>query len=287
MAMFQQPVRTPGTTHVEFRAGICEYDGVRKVTPDKRKGRLVLLTEESEQLMHVQWIDREKNEIVHDIIVINDVYLERIDKCKTGKTINGRVYLLRFTSNKRKIFFWMQEPDESMDAERIKKFNETVGAKVPESKNAPVSGSVASAAPIDPALQAVLNQFLAAQGQAGTSKPPVTLGVVLTTEVLQSLMTDEKAVEEMKALLPEGQQSAEDLRETLASPQVQQSLTGLTQAVHSEQLSVLFASLGLDATSIGQAAAGTDALEIFCKAMEDKLGEASVPEPKDHEAGGP
>ena len=38
----------------------------------------------------------------------------------------------------------------------------------------------------------------------------------------------------------------EGLSEVLASPQLQQSLSALTQAVHSDQLPVLLASLGLD-----------------------------------------
>merc|ERR1712187_836290 len=100
-------------------------------------------------------------------------------------------------------------------------------------------------------MGAALSQFLQTQGAGGMGAraAPVPLGAVLTTEVLHSLLTDEAAVKEMSALLPEGQQTPDDLKQALASPQLQQSLNSLTQAVHSDQLPVLFACLGLDPAS--------------------------------------
>ena len=55
----------------------------------------------------------------------------------------------------------------------------------------------------------------------------------------------------------------------MASPQLQQSLSALTQAVHSDQLPVLLASLGLEPSALS----GGDALELLCKAMEQKFKE--------------
>lgn len=283
MAMFQQPVRPNGTVHVEFRAGRMDWDG-RMVTPDKRKGKIILTTVEDEQLMHFHWIDREKNEVAVDLIVINDAYFEKIEKCTTG-----RVYLLRFTSSEKKLFFWMQEPKDDKDAENIKTFNETIGAKIPE-KGAPKpaaaaatpapSAGLAANQPIDPAIRNIVAQFIASQGPR---TPPVPLNAVLTTEVLQGLMTDETAVAEMSTLLPPGQQTSDDLREALGSPQLQQSLTALTQAIHSDQLPVLFASLGLDTSAIASATPGTDALELLIRAMEgpsSAAGGGSAPAPE-------
>lgn len=64
-------------------------------------------------------------------------------------------------------------------------------------------------------------------------------------------------------------QRQEGLQEVLASPQLQQSLSALTQAVHSDQLPVLLASLGLEPSALS----GGDALELLCKAMEQKFKE--------------
>jgi len=273
--MFQQPQRPNGTVHVEFRAGRMDWDG-RMVTADKRKGKIVLMTVEDEQLMHFQWHDRDKNETAVDLIVINDAYLEKIEKCKTG-----RVYLLRFTSSNKKLFFWMQEPKTDKDEELMKKFNETIGATIPEKGAAkPAAGAAPAPAapggPMDPQMKAILEQFLAAQGPR---TPPVPLSAVLTTEVLQSLMTDQAAVAEMAPLLPPGQQSSEDLREALGSPQLQQSMTALSQAIHSDQLPVLFASLGLDPSAIASANPGSDALEVLIRAMEGPSSAAPAPAP--------
>jgi len=278
--MFQAAgARPKGHVHVEFRAGRMDWDG-RMVTADKRKGKIVLYTSEEDTLTHFQWWDREKNEAVTDLIVINDAYLERIEKCKTG-----RAYILRFTSSDKKMFFWMQEPKDDKDDENVKKFNEAIGATIPEKKagSAPAAAATPAAAPaaagaggqqIDPALRAMLTQFLEQQGgQAAQRTPPIPLTTVLTTEVLQSLMSDEAAVAEMTGLLPESHKSQEGLREVLASPQLQQSLSALTQAVHSDQLPVLLSSLGLSPSAISTAAPGTDALEVLCKAMESHFKE--------------
>jgi len=274
--MFQQPQRPAGQVHVEFRAGRMDWDG-RMVTPDKRKGKVILFTSEDEQLTHFQWYDREQKEFALDLIVISDAYFERVEKCTTG-----RVYLLRFTSSDKKLFFWMQEPDEGGDVDLIKKFNEAVGAKIPEkgvggaSQAAAAAGgtaapeAAAAGGEVDPALRAVLAQFLENQGQQGPRAPPLPLSAVLTPEVCMSLCSDEQAVAEMQTLLPEGHKSPEGVREAVTSPQLQQSLRGLTQAIHSDQLPVLLASLGLDPSIIASAAPGEDALAVLCRAMENK-----------------
>lgn len=275
--MFQPAApRVPGHVHVEFKAGRMDWDG-RMVTADKRKGKIVLFTSEEDQLTHLTWWDRDKNEQVTDLIVINDAYFERVEKCTTG-----RVYILRFTSSDKKMFFWMQEPKDDKDAENVKKFNEAVGATIPEKKTG-ASGAAAapasSAAPaaggtpaIDPALRAMLSQLLQQQGGQGAAgaprQAPIPLTAVLTTEVLAPLNSDEAAAKEMMDLLPESHKSPEGLREVLSSPQLQQSLVALTQAVHSDQLPVLLASMGLSADIISSMPPGSDALEVLCKAME-------------------
>jgi len=278
--MFQPAApRVSGHVHVEFKAGRMDWDG-RMVTADKRKGKILLFTSEEDQLTHLTWFDRDKNEQVTDLIVINDAYFERVEKCTTG-----RVYILRFTSSDKKMFFWMQEPKDDKDAENIKKFNEAVGATIPEKKTG-ASGAAAapasSAAPaaggtpaIDPALRAMLSQLLQQQGGQGAAaaprQAPIPLTAVLTTEVLAPLNSDEAAAKEMMDLLPESHKSPEGLREVLASPQLQQSLVALTQAVHSDQLPVLLASMGLSTDIISSMPPGSDALEVLCKAMESQL----------------
>lgn len=177
--MFQVPTRPAGHVHVEFKAGRMDWDG-RMVTADKRKGKVLLYTSEEDQLTHFQWMDRDKNEVVTDLIVINDAYLERIQKCTTG-----RAYILRFTSSDKKMFFWMQEPNGDKDEERVKTFNDAVGATIPEKGTAgPASAAApAAAAPaapatagaaqeIDPQLRAVLEQPLGGHLEVDAAEVP-------------------------------------------------------------------------------------------------------------------
>jgi len=282
MALFQAPLKPQGDVHVDFRAGKCEWDG-KVVTAGKTKGRVVLFTSEEDGQVHFQWIDREKNDVALDLIFFNNAYFQKIEKCK-----DGRVFLLRMTDSDAKHFFWLQESKTEGDDDLMKKFNEKIGAKIPDKKSggaagAPAAGvaaalasgaSAGANAEVNPELRAALEALLQAQGgaaggaAAGQRQAPVPLNAVMTTEVLQGLMDDAEAVKEMQELLPAGQRSSEDLRQALGSPQLQQNLSSLTQAIHSDQLPVLFASLGLDPSAIATAAPGSDALEVLIRAME-------------------
>merc|ERR1712008_244851 len=124
-------------------------------------------------------------------------------------------------------------------------------------------------------LRAILQQFLETQGGAQERTPPIPLSAVLTTDVLQGLLTDEAACAEMMGHLPETHRTPEGLRTALGSPQLQQNLSGLTQAVHSDQLPVLLGALNLNVGSLSTAAPGSDALEVLCRIMEGQFGEGS------------
>merc|ERR1719362_1461441 len=127
-------------------------------------------------MMHLQWVDRENNKVDTDLFIVADAYLERIEKC-----------------------------------------NETIGATIPDQKSSAATGSAAAAPQqeVDPQLRDILNQFLANQGAAGQRQPPLSLTSVMTTDVLQGLLTDDKAVAEMQALMPDGQQTKDDLKAAL------------------------------------------------------------------------
>ncbi len=40
----------------------------------------------------------------------------------------GRIYILKWRSNARKLFFWMQEPNDDKDEEFCKKINDLVSS---------------------------------------------------------------------------------------------------------------------------------------------------------------
>merc|ERR1712004_932028 len=73
-----------------------------------------------DQLMHFKWKDRSSGNIEDDLIIFpDDVEFKKVPQCTTG-----RVFLLKFKSTTRKLFFWMQEPKSEKDEEFCKKVND-------------------------------------------------------------------------------------------------------------------------------------------------------------------
>lgn len=71
---------------------------------------------------------------------------------------------------------------------------------------------------------------------------------VVTSEALAGLAKDHKL--ELMSLLPEGQQTEEELAQTLRSPQLRQSLVHFTRALRDEgAFPMILSSLGLELTS--------------------------------------
>ncbi|KAF5469376.1 hypothetical protein F2P56_013456 [Juglans regia] len=95
---------------LEFRAGKMYFEG-KRVVPDSRKG-LIRIARGEEGLVHFQWIDRTKNIVEDDQIVFPDeAFFEKVN------VSSGRVYILKFDSDDRKFFFWMQEPNADGDSQ--------------------------------------------------------------------------------------------------------------------------------------------------------------------------
>ncbi|KAL3625223.1 hypothetical protein CASFOL_030677 [Castilleja foliolosa] len=87
----------------EFRAGKMLLDGT-SVVPDNRKGLFRMGTGE-DGLHHIQWLDRDQ------IIFPGEAVFEKVNQS------SERVYILKFLTDDRKFFFWMQEPKADNDAE--------------------------------------------------------------------------------------------------------------------------------------------------------------------------
>merc|ERR1719238_1092742 len=86
-----------------------------------------------DQLMHFKWKDRTSGNIEDDLIIFpDDVESKKVAQCTTG-----RVFILKFKSTTRKLFFWMQEPKDDKDEEFCKKVNDFLN-------NPPAPGSSSS-----------------------------------------------------------------------------------------------------------------------------------------------
>eukprot|EP01062_Namystynia_karyoxenos_P059358 TRINITY_DN50797_c0_g1_i1.p1 TRINITY_DN50797_c0_g1~~TRINITY_DN50797_c0_g1_i1.p1 ORF type:complete len:328 (+),score=82.23 TRINITY_DN50797_c0_g1_i1:101-985(+) len=102
---------------MEFRAGKLTRSGTT-VRPDKRKGLVQVWVEDGG--LKLKWVDRRTGTVEDEHFLFQgEVAWKRVEKCTTG-----RVYVLDFGA--RQLFFWMQEPDESHDAEYARRINEYI-----------------------------------------------------------------------------------------------------------------------------------------------------------------
>lgn len=110
-----------GNRHlVEFRAGRMNLVN-KMVHPDNRKG-LVYVYQADDGLIHFCWKDRTTGNVEDDLIVFpDDCEFKKIENVK-----NGRVFLLKFKSSSRRLFFWMQEPKTDKDDEWCRRINEVI-----------------------------------------------------------------------------------------------------------------------------------------------------------------
>jgi len=126
--------RTTSKALVEFRAGKMTLNtSTKMVSPDKRKG-LVSVYQSDDHLMHLTWKDRTTGTLEDDLIIFpDDCEFQAVPACTTG-----RVFILKFKTSNKRVFFWMQEPKADKDEETCKKVNDALN-------NPPAPGSSRSA----------------------------------------------------------------------------------------------------------------------------------------------
>ncbi|CAF1413675.1 unnamed protein product [Adineta steineri] len=121
MSLFRTPTSQAATRNlVEFKAGKMNLRG-NMVYPDKRKG-LFYLHQGNDMLIHLCWKERTSNRPEDDLTIFPD----EIEFKKVTQNTTGRVYVLKWKSNAKKFFIWMQEPKEDKDDEYCKKINDLV-----------------------------------------------------------------------------------------------------------------------------------------------------------------
>ncbi|ELT94344.1 hypothetical protein CAPTEDRAFT_18438 [Capitella teleta] len=165
--------RSQSKNLVEFRAGKMYMKG-NMVHPDTRKG-LVYIYQSDDALTHFVWKDRSKGTVDDDLIIFpDDTEFKHVPQCTTG-----RVYLLKFKSTSRKMFFWMQEPKSDKDEDYCKKVNEFLN-------NPPTPGSTRGAGGAGAGGLGGLQSELAA-GLGGDSDLQSLLGGMSQQQLMQLL----------------------------------------------------------------------------------------------------
>lgn len=282
---------------LEFRAGKMQFDG-KKVAPDTRKG-LVRIGRGEEGLVHFQWLDRTLNAVEDDQIIFPDeAVFEKVNQS------SGRVYILKFNTDDRKFFFWMQEPGAEDDSQLCSSVNYYINrpldfggedepdASVPlqvsedmvdddissragnlivPNLGAEVSSDVTSssgAVKLED-LQRILSNIGPADG-AGDPDRGLGLDDILKPDLIMPLIETLPLEQDLASYLPEGQWSPEDLLELLQSPPFRQQVDSFTYVLRTGQIDLT--QFGIDPSKY------KFTVLSFLEALEDSVARTSESE---------
>ncbi|KAL3001932.1 hypothetical protein AAZX31_08G027000 [Glycine max] len=235
---------------LEFRAGKMFLEE-KRVVPDTRKG-LVRIARGEEGLVHFQWLDRTQNIVEDDQIIFpNEAIFEKVNQT------SGRVYILKFNSDDRKFFFWMQESNADDDSQLCSSVNdyinrplELLGEEEPDGSlplqvsedmaeddissraanlgipnlGVEATSDVTSSGPVKlEDLQRILSNI----GPADSIVDPdggLGLGDILKPDLIMPLMDTLPLEQRLAPYLPEGEWSPEEILELLQSPPFRQQV---------------------------------------------------------------
>jgi len=271
---------------VEFKAGRMRQRG-KMVSPLPNKGLIQIVQGQDDGLTHFLWKDRTTSQIESDLTIFpGEATWKRVKQCTTG-----RVYILEFKEQDRRLFFWLQEPSEDKDEENATKVNQYIN-NPPAPEAAPGQGfgdidqnqllammggaprraappsqapSSTSSAPTVPTpsratpsgqisteqLQNILSGLGVDSASQQPSSPDVSLPSLMNADDIIPLLNDPHVQERLLPFLPEGNRSREELQELLRSPQFQQAVSQFNSALRSGQLDQLMPMLGLPSSSGG------------------------------------
>lgn len=103
--------------------------------------------------------------------------------------------------------------------------------------------------------------------QASAGARATDLRRVLTSANTAELLADPAVVQRLLPLLPEGQRTERALRDTLSSPQFQQSVAQLSHALADDNVNAVFANFGLDPAHGADALARGDGAAALADAL--------------------
>ncbi|XP_014634134.1 26S proteasome regulatory subunit RPN13 isoform X3 [Glycine max] len=278
---------------LEFRAGKMFLEE-KRVVPDTRKG-LVRIARGEEGLVHFQWLDRTQNIVEDDQIIFpNEAIFEKVNQT------SGRVYILKFNSDDRKFFFWMQESNADDDSQLCSSVNdyinrplELLGEEEPDGSlplqvsedmaeddissraanlgipnlGVEATSDVTSSGPVKlEDLQRILSNI----GPADSIVDPdggLGLGDILKPDLIMPLMDTLPLEQRLAPYLPEGEWSPEEILELLQSPPFRQQVDSFTYVLRTGQIDL--SQFGIDPSK-------SDKFTVlsFLEALEDSVSKS-------------
>ncbi|KAG8484973.1 hypothetical protein CXB51_021768 [Gossypium anomalum] len=280
-------------TLLEFRAGKMMLEG-KRVVPDTRKG-LIRIARGEEGLVHFQWLDRTQNVIEDDQIIFPDeAVFEKVNQA------SGRVYILKFNTDDRKFFFWMQEPKAEDDSQLCCVVNNFINqpleigvdeldASEPlQASEDMVEDDISSRAgnltvtnlgaeaisdvtsSSGPVKLEDLQRILSSIGPAEVAGEPdggLGLDDILKPDLIMPLIQTLSLEERLASYLPEGQWTPEDLLELLQSPPFRQQVDSFTYVLRTGQIDL--SQFGIDPSKY------KFTVLSFLEALEDSVSKTS------------
>ncbi|KAI4823288.1 proteasomal ubiquitin receptor ADRM1 isoform X2 [Pseudochaenichthys georgianus] len=162
----------------------------------------------------------------------------------------------------------------------------TVAPSTPASAQTPLApASVGSPGSHQPIQLSDLQSILATMNVPATSAAQgaaVDLASVCTPEMMAPILTNAEVQKRLLPFLPSGEslpQSAEEIENTISSPQFQQSMSMFSSALASGQLGPLMNQFGLPAEAVEAANKGD--VEAFAKAMQGSKGDGKKEDDED------
>ncbi|KAM3618821.1 uncharacterized protein V6R79_025284 [Siganus canaliculatus] len=159
----------------------------------------------------------------------------------------------------------------------------SVAPSTPAVSQAPVApASVGSPGSHQPIQLSDLQSILATMNvpaSAGAQGSTVDLASVCTPEMMAPILTNADVQQRLLPFLPSGEslpQSADEIQNTLNSPQFQQSMSMFSSALASGQLGPLLSQFGLPADAVEAANRGD--VEAFARAMQGSKGDGKKKE---------
>ncbi|XP_040187202.1 proteasomal ubiquitin receptor ADRM1 isoform X2 [Rana temporaria] len=133
------------------------------------------------------------------------------------------------------------------------------------------NGASTATSPTQPIQLSDLQNILATMNVPATAEggQQVDLASVLTPEIMAPILANPEVQERLMPYLPSGEslpQTADEIQNTLTSPQFQQALSMFSAALASCQLGPLMSQFGLPAEAVDAANKGD--IEAFAKAMQ-------------------
>ncbi|OWK03031.1 hypothetical protein Celaphus_00007766 [Cervus elaphus hippelaphus] len=251
---------------VEFRAGKMSLKGTT-VTPDKRKG-LVYIQQTDDSLIHFCWKDRTSGNVEDVNEYLNNPPMPgALGASGSGghelSALGGEGGLQSLLGNmSHSQLMQLIGPAGLGGLGGLGALTGPGLASLLGSGGPPASSSSSSD------LQSILATMSVPAGPG--SGQQVDLASVLTPEIMAPILANADVQERLLPYLPSGEslpQTAEEIQNTLTSPQFQQALGMFSAALASGQLGPLMCQFGLPAEAVEAANKGD--VEAFAKAMQN------------------